>query len=479
MRQGRGGTPATAAERAPASARRLPGRAEGAAAATSFDLLLRNGQVIDGTGNAWFYGDVAHPRRPHRRRRHAQAGAYKADREIDAKRPRRSPPASSTCTPTPTTTCTSSRWPRTSSATASRRSSPATAAAACATSASTSRGIDKAASASTSRRSSATTPSSRAVKGDKAGELTPEQMDKAKEIVDQAMRDGAVGMSTGLIYTPGKWSKTEEIIELQKVAAKYGGIYATHMRNEGGGDPRRDRRGAAHRPRGELPRRDLALQAADRRQPSSIGGSDVTLEQGRSTRGRRGRKCGSTSTPTPRRAPASARCCPTGSWRRAATRRKKILSDPERVERAIEDDAAEPRGPARPQALRLRRDRRLPRVSASYVGKSIQEVAQIAKGRPPAAGAELLDAATHAAVARPRSRWRTSTARSSTSSSTAARRCVFHSMDETDVENILRNPLVVDRVRQRRARVRRRRAAPARLRHQRPRARAATSASGR
>src|SRR4051794_34610915 len=48
----------------------------------------------------------------------------------------------------------------------------------------------------------------RAVKGDKAGDLTSEQMTKAKEIVGKAMRDGAVGMSTGLIYTPGIYSKT-------------------------------------------------------------------------------------------------------------------------------------------------------------------------------------------------------------------------------------------------------------------------------
>src|SRR5687767_14965701 len=74
----------------------------------------------------------------------------------------------------------------------------------------------------------------RKVKGNKSGELTPEQMEQAKQIVKQAMLDGAVGMSTGLIYTPGTYSKTEEIIELQKVAAAHGGIYASHMRNEGG-----------------------------------------------------------------------------------------------------------------------------------------------------------------------------------------------------------------------------------------------------
>ena len=75
----------------------------------------------------------------------------------------------------------------------------------------------------------------RAVKGDKAGELTPEQMTQAKSLVAKAMRDGAVGMSTGLIYTPGMYSKPEEIIELQKVAAGFGGIYTSHMRSESTG----------------------------------------------------------------------------------------------------------------------------------------------------------------------------------------------------------------------------------------------------
>jgi N-acyl-D-amino-acid deacylase len=71
-----------------------------------------------------------------------------------------------------------------------------------------------------------------ATKGDAAGDLTPEQMAEAKEIVAKAMRDGAVGLSTGLIYKPGTYSNTVEIIELAKVMSRYGGIYATHMRDE-------------------------------------------------------------------------------------------------------------------------------------------------------------------------------------------------------------------------------------------------------
>ena len=64
---------------------------------------------------------------------------------------------------------------------------------------------------------------------------SPEELNKMRELVRQGMRDGAFGMSTGLIYTPGSFAATEEIIELAKVVAEFGGIYATHMRNEGSG----------------------------------------------------------------------------------------------------------------------------------------------------------------------------------------------------------------------------------------------------
>lgn len=59
-----------------------------------------------------------------------------------------------------------------------------------------------------------------------------EQLAAMKAIVEQAMKDGAVGLSTGLIYVPGSFAKTEEIIELAKVTAAHGGIYASHMRAE-------------------------------------------------------------------------------------------------------------------------------------------------------------------------------------------------------------------------------------------------------
>lgn len=58
------------------------------------------------------------------------------------------------------------------------------------------------------------------------------QLTTMKAIVDQAMKDGAVGLSTGLIYVPGSFAKTDEIIALAKVAAAHDGIYVSHMRHE-------------------------------------------------------------------------------------------------------------------------------------------------------------------------------------------------------------------------------------------------------
>lgn len=59
------------------------------------------------------------------------------------------------------------------------------------------------------------------------------ELAQMQRLVEKAMRDGAVGLSTGLIYTPGNFSATPEIAALAKVAAQFNGIYATHMRSEG------------------------------------------------------------------------------------------------------------------------------------------------------------------------------------------------------------------------------------------------------
>jgi len=59
------------------------------------------------------------------------------------------------------------------------------------------------------------------------------ELDRMRAIMDTAMRAGAMGMTTALIYPPGSYATTDELIEMAKVAAKYGGVYASHIRGEG------------------------------------------------------------------------------------------------------------------------------------------------------------------------------------------------------------------------------------------------------
>ncbi len=72
----------------------------------------------------------------------------------------------------------------------------------------------------------------RAVMGMSSSAPTAAQTDSMRAIVARGMREGAIGMSTGLYYAPGSYSTTEEVIALSKVAAQYGGIYDSHMRDE-------------------------------------------------------------------------------------------------------------------------------------------------------------------------------------------------------------------------------------------------------
>jgi|HubBroStandDraft_6_1064221.scaffolds.fasta_scaffold00491_12 N-acyl-D-amino-acid deacylase len=72
----------------------------------------------------------------------------------------------------------------------------------------------------------------RMVLGDEDKQPTGAQLDQMKELVQQAMQQGAVGVSTALEYAPAPYAKTEELIALASQASEFGGIYATHMRDE-------------------------------------------------------------------------------------------------------------------------------------------------------------------------------------------------------------------------------------------------------
>jgi len=69
--------------------------------------------------------------------------------------------------------------------------------------------------------------------GDVNRPATPAELEQMERIIDDAMHDGAIGLSTSLIYLPAMYSSTEEIVRMARVAAKYGGVYFTHMRDEG------------------------------------------------------------------------------------------------------------------------------------------------------------------------------------------------------------------------------------------------------
>ncbi len=75
----------------------------------------------------------------------------------------------------------------------------------------------------------------RMVLGDEDREPTPAELERMRALVREAMREGAIGLSTSLQYAPAPYAKTEELIALAAEAAKFGGIYASHIRDEGNG----------------------------------------------------------------------------------------------------------------------------------------------------------------------------------------------------------------------------------------------------
>jgi dihydroorotase/N-acyl-D-amino-acid deacylase len=77
----------------------------------------------------------------------------------------------------------------------------------------------------------------RMVLGDADVQPTAQQLARMQELVRQAMREGARGVSTALQYAPAPYAKTDELIALAAAAAPFGGIYATHMRSEGDAEP--------------------------------------------------------------------------------------------------------------------------------------------------------------------------------------------------------------------------------------------------
>ncbi len=202
----------------------------GAAPEAGFDTIIRNGRIVDGSGNAWFYGDVGI--RDGRIAAVGNLAGEQASETIDASGRVVAPGfidvhshADETMLEIPT-------------ADNFIRDGVTTIVVGNCGSGVEDVGAYFAAVEETGAALNVATLYGhntilRQLKGSVKRDLTPEEMDRGRALMEEAMLDGAVGMSTGLIYSPGQWSDTSEIVEFQKVAGRHGGIYATHMRSEG------------------------------------------------------------------------------------------------------------------------------------------------------------------------------------------------------------------------------------------------------
>ena len=194
----------------------------------TYDLLIRNGRVVDGTGNPAFFADVAV-----KNGRIASIGriASKAKREIDAQGLIVAPGFIDVHTHADEV----AQMPRAENFV--RMGVTTIVAGNCGGStlqvAKFFRQVDQAKVAvNVATLVGHNNVRKKAMGGDFDRPPTPAEMEKMKSLVGQAMKDGAVGLSTGLIYQPGVFSQTDEIVELAKVAAAYDGIYTSHMRHE-------------------------------------------------------------------------------------------------------------------------------------------------------------------------------------------------------------------------------------------------------
>src|SRR4051812_35910910 len=276
----------------------------------------------------------------------------------------------------------------------------------------------------------------KATKGDRAGELTAEQMARAKEMIAQAMHDGAVGMSTGLIYPPGQFSSTEEIIELQKVAAGSGGIYASHMRSEGSNIlsaiDEALRIGREANCRVEISHFKLPSDAAKK-----LGGSDVTLGRVRSARAA-GQEVWLDQYPYTASSTGITTLMPDEYIEQGvAVAQKKLRDDPAEVEKVVQQMLEDAKKSGRTHYGYV--------VVAGcaahpdYAGQNIIDLAKAAKLRKEKPGVELIGLPADQI---PQPTLEDQIRMIVDIFSSGGAQCVFHTMNEKEVENIMADPTV-------------------------------------
>ena len=139
-------------------------------------------------------------------------------------------------------------------------------------------------------------------------------------LVDQAMREGAMGLSSGLEYEVGGYAETSELVELSKVAARHGGIYMSHIRDEADKSFEALREAVEIGERAAHPRPDLSHQAGHGRRVAQGGGRDRADRRPPGSAASTSRRTRTRTTPGAPRSPCS---CPTSATtiRRASRRR--------------------------------------------------------------------------------------------------------------------------------------------------------------
>ncbi|MBN8784676.1 MAG: aminoacylase [Sphingobacteriales bacterium SCN 48-20] len=196
----------------------------------SCDLLIKNGKIVDGTGNSWYYGDVAISNG-----RIIQAGTalkFKPARTIDA--------TGLIVAPGFIDVHTHIEDDEVKDPTAANFIYDGVTTVITGNCGSSNVNIGKYLGWIDSLKLSINVASlighndvRKAIMGRANRDATPAELEKMEQLVDKAMKDGAVGLSTGLIYIPGTYTKTPEIVSLARVTARYHGVYASHMRDEG------------------------------------------------------------------------------------------------------------------------------------------------------------------------------------------------------------------------------------------------------
>ena len=277
----------------------------------------------------------------------------------------------------------------------------------------------------------------REAKGDAAGDMTPQQMEAARGIVRQAMHDGAVGLSTGLIYKPGTYSKTEEIIELAKASAEFGGIYATHMRSEGteilSAIDEALRIGREANCRVQISHFKLPADIARK-----LGGARFTLGKVAAARDA-GLEVWMDQYPYTASSTSISTMLPDWVLENGAEEAKKLLQDEKGLARVLESmkENYEIKRPRKSLAYAVISSCK---AHPNYVGRNLYEIAQVMKLKKEKGGdVELLSANPEKLP--PVSMEEQYRAVIDIYLAGGAG-CVFHSMAEPEVEEILRHPLV-------------------------------------